>query len=196
MRKLIMALVFTLLHIPAALSLDEVAALDLARQSAQRLGSELQARLQFAMGERGVVGAIDVCRLEAPAIAGAVAGDVAAPGPGPVEVGRTALRLRNPANLPDRWGVQQLQDFRRRQATGEALAGMEVHRIEDGPGGRELRYMRAIPTAAGCLACHGSELAPEVGRTLLRHYPADAARGFAPGDLRGAFKVRLPLESR
>jgi hypothetical protein len=52
--------------------------------------------------------------------------------------------------------------------------------------------MRAIPTDALCLTCHGATLAPELAAAIARDYPADAATGFAQGQLRGAFSVIWP----
>ncbi|MBK8909014.1 MAG: DUF3365 domain-containing protein [Rhodospirillales bacterium] len=49
------------------------------------------------------------------------------------------------------------------------------------------RYMKAIPTAELCLACHGTEIDPAVSTTLKKHYPLDQATGFQAGDIRGAF---------
>ena len=56
-------------------------------------------------------------------------------------------------------------------------------------GKRVFRYMKAIPTGALCLNCHGTTLAPEVAAKLHELYPADAATGFNAGDLRGAFTI-------
>jgi hypothetical protein len=52
--------------------------------------------------------------------------------------------------------------------------------------------MRAIPTDAVCLTCHGATLAPELAAAIRRDYPDDAATGFSQGQLRGAFSVIWP----
>jgi hypothetical protein len=53
--------------------------------------------------------------------------------------------------------------------------------------------MKAIPTAELCLTCHGEALDPELQATLDELYPADKARGFKEGDIRGAFTLSRPL---
>ena len=55
------------------------------------------------------------------------------------------------------------------------------------------RDRKAIPTAAMCLTCHGSDLASDVEGKLDELYPKDAARGFSVGDLRGAFTLNKAL---
>ena len=55
--------------------------------------------------------------------------------------------------------------------------------------------MRAIPTEALCLTCHGETLAPELAAAIAREYPNDQATGFKLGELRGAFRVVWPASS-
>jgi hypothetical protein len=55
------------------------------------------------------------------------------------------------------------------------------------------RYMKAIPTAELCVACHGAEIPPDVAAKLEELYPQDKARGFQPGDIRGAFTITRAL---
>ncbi|MDT4883752.1 hypothetical protein FQZ97_1198250 [compost metagenome] len=52
--------------------------------------------------------------------------------------------------------------------------------------------MRGIATEPGCLACHGTQMAPQVRAAIAAHYPDDAATGFAVGDLRGGLWVEVP----
>ena len=54
----------------------------------------------------------------------------------------------------------------------------------------EFRMMKAIPTGEACLGCHGKEIKPELTAVIDRRYPQDKARGFALGELRGAFTLR------
>ena len=49
--------------------------------------------------------------------------------------------------------------------------------------------MKAIPTGEVCLACHGKDINPDVASALDAAYPQDQARGYALGDIRGAFSV-------
>jgi hypothetical protein len=52
--------------------------------------------------------------------------------------------------------------------------------------------MKAIPTGAVCLACHGQTLAPEIQEALDTDYPHDRARGYELGQIRGAFSITWP----
>ena len=60
-------------------------------------------------------------------------------------------------------------------------------------GKRQFRFMKAIPTGALCLQCHGSSISPEVSARLAELYPDDKATGYATGDIRGAFVVTRNL---
>ncbi|MEZ5577980.1 MAG: DUF3365 domain-containing protein [Candidatus Competibacteraceae bacterium] len=109
-------------------------------------------------------------------------------------VGRTSLKARNPGNAPDNWELAVLKQFEAREAQGEPADKLEFFAvIEDDQGQKTFRYMKAIPTGALCLACHGDKLDPEVDAKLKALYPNDTARGFKEGDLRGAFTIAKPL---
>jgi hypothetical protein len=126
--------------------------------------------------QEGAENAIDVCRLEAPAIAAATSGDG-------VQIGRSSHRLRNPNNAPTEWQQSAIDHYL-------ASEDREPMLVDLGDGQRG--YMEPIMTAPMCLACHGSELAPGVKSTLAQMYPDDQATDFAAGDLRGIFWVSLP----
>ncbi len=148
------------------------------RGFAAQLGMGLKTALSGAIADDGPLGAIDVCRIEAPASAA----DVSRPG---VRVGRTALRVRNPANAPDREARAVLEEFARRLAAGEPADTLEDLRTTP----RGSRYMKAIVTQPMCTTCHGVAVAPALKQATLERYPADQALGFEAGSLRGAFIV-------
>ena len=54
------------------------------------------------------------------------------------------------------------------------------------------RYMRALPTQALCLSCHGpgASLSPAVTAQPNALYPADKAVGYRVGDIRGAMTLK------
>ena len=108
-------------------------------------------------------------------------------------MGRTSLKLRNPANMPDAWELKVLKTFEERKAAGEDPAKIAYAEVVTQDGSKRFRFMKAIPTAELCLNCHGSELKPEVVKALDKYYAADKARGFNVGDLRGAFSLSKPL---
>jgi hypothetical protein len=133
---------------------------------------QLMQALQQGMAE-GVVAAIDICRVQAPAIAEGLVGQG-------VTLGRTSHRLRNPANAPEPWQQQWLNYY---LGSEDRVAG--VTDLGDGRTG----YVEPIVTAPLCLACHGSDLSADVTAALQLHYPDDQATGFQGGDLRGIFWV-------
>ncbi len=48
------------------------------------------------------------------------------------------------------------------------------------------------PEITNALACHGSNLAPDVAEQIRTMYPQDAATGFELDDLRGVYWVEYP----
>ena len=139
--------------------------------------------VKSAMQTGGAAKAVESCQLLAPKI-------TAQHSQTPWIMGRTALKVRNPANAPDAWEKQVLEQFVKRAAAGEALSGLTHSEIVKG----EFRMMKAIPTGEACLACHGKEINPELAAVIDQRYPQDKARGFALGELRGAFTLRRKVE--
>lgn len=159
-----------------------------ARGLAMQLGERLKGELVSAMQAGGPVAAIGVCRdkaLPLTAELGAQHG---------WEIGRTSLRVRNPANAPDDFERAVLEDFNRRLAGGEPVAQIEDTSLDVHGERREFRFMKAIPTAEACTVCHGRQVAAPLRSTLQEMYPEDAATGFAAGDIRGAFTLRKVLD--
>ena len=154
-----------------------------ARARIQSFATALQAALRQEMESGGPLQAIALCNMEAPAIAAAASRDG-------WQVGRTALKIRNPANQPDAWEREVLQQFEQRRQAGEDWQTMEASKTSAG----EFRFMKAIPTGPLCVACHGAALSAPVAAKLTELYPQDQATGFQPGDLRGAFTLRKTLE--
>jgi len=154
-----------------------------ARAASQTFATTLKSQLMADMKVDGPVGAISVCQQIAPAIAAQYSTDG-------LYIGRTALKLRNPANAPDAWERETLLGFQAAMDKGVAPAALERFAFfANKNGGKTFRYMKAIPVGQPCLACHGSNLSPAVQKALGEHYPEDQATGFALGDLRGAFTV-------
>lgn len=160
-----------------------------AREAIKGLGENLRDKLVGAMQSGGPVAALDVCKVEAPKIA---AERSAAAG---MDVGRTALKVRNPDNAPSATERKVLEDFAKQIAGGADAAKLEHAAIVEEGGKKTFLYMKPIMTAGKpCLACHGSELEPAVAAKIKELYPKDQATGFAAGDLRGAFVVTGKVE--
>lgn len=150
-------------------------------------GGPLKNALGGAMKEGGPVNAISVCNTQAPAIAAKAAADSG------WSVGRTSLKLRNLNNAPDPWELATLQEFEKRLAAGEKPDAIAKAEIVEEDGKKTFRFMKAIGTAPVCLNCHGSDLNEAVSAKLDGLYPHDTARGFAQGDIRGAFTLKKDL---
>lgn len=143
---------------------------------------ELQAELKAGIKQGGPVAAIGICNTKATAIATDVSEKYN------WDLSRTSLKYRNPSNKPDAWEQVVLEYFEAQKAAGADITQLEYAKmLETADGKREIRYMKAIPTAGLCLACHGAEVTPEVEARLKELYPEDKARGYKEGDIRGAF---------
>lgn len=174
---------------PAADQPDVTAEVTASRAAARQFGGTLQDALQQAVQVGGPVNGIAVCHDRAGQIAADLSSKLN------MIVGRTSLRLRNPANAPDNWELAVLKQFEARKAQGEPADTLEFSAvIDDEQGQKTFRYMKAIPTAAPCLTCHGEAINPEVDARLKALYPNDQARGFREGELRGAFTIAKPLQ--
>ena len=152
------------------------------RAAAQALGGRLMKELTGALSDSPAA-AIEVCSARAPQIA---AEESASRG---AQLGRTALRVRNPANAPTDWQRRGLESFAAALATGSDPATLEFTEVVTEGGTMERRWMKPIMTSPLCLTCHGETLAPGVAAAIEARYPEDRAVGFAAGDLRGAFYV-------
>jgi len=149
--------------------------LERAEAARERLFRDLLGRLTGALEAGDAASAIEVCRIEAPAIADAV-GEASS-----VRIGRTSFRLRNPANRPPAWSIPMVEARAERTALVADRAGT-------------LGVLEPIHLAGPCLTCHGDRSSMTAGlRTAIdRHYPADEATGFTEGELRGWFWVEVP----
>lgn len=166
---------------------EEVVTIDMEalQQEAQGITGEfvgtLLPTLQQAMQTGGPVNAIEVCSVEAPAIAEALAERSG------WDVRRVSLQPRNQRLAgPDDWEREVLQQFEQRQQAGEPGAGINIAAVVDG----EFRYMQAQPTGQLCLTCHGAQLSSSVRAALSEYYPDDTATGYVEGEIRGAISLR------
>jgi len=180
---------YALLALPASGGEPDVAWDERSRALADQLMSELKAELGQAMQQGGPLAAVAVCKSRAPEIAARLSASSGA------EVGRTAIRLRNPANAPDDLERAVMQGFAAELSSASPAATAPPEAIFESRSaqGTERRYLRAIVMQPACLACHGATLAPELVTALARDYPQDMATGFETGELRGAVTVRWPV---
>lgn len=159
-----------------------------ARQVADDLTTRLRQLLMKEMAANGIAGAVRVCAdvaLQTTRDFSAARGRY---------VRRVSLRNRNPENVPDARERQMLMLLADQHRAGK-LPPESSEVIEEPNGARTLVYFKPILTAPMCTTCHGpaESIPPEVKQVLAARYPRDTATGYAPGDLRGAIAVRIPL---
>ena len=178
--------------IPAASQADSGA--DIASKESTRaraaigaFASALQAELKNAMQQGGPVNAIAVCNTTAMPITAKVSLEQG------LTLSRVSLKNRNPANMANDWQKEVLESFEDRKTAGDDVATMAWSEFAAIDGQQQFRFMKAIPTGALCLQCHGSDINPEVSARLTELYPGDKATGYAAGDIRGAFVVTRNL---
>lgn len=161
---------------------------DEAKRIIKQFGGQLVSELKTALGNGGPVRAINVCSKRAPAIADGLSKATG------WEVGRTSLKARNSERgTPDAWELEILKQFEARKAAGESVETMAHAEVVETADGKRFRFMKPVATQEMCLACHGTEISSEVATALDQAYPKDQARGFALGDIRGAFTLSKPL---
>ena len=163
---------------------DKATLAEEAKTAIKMYGGSLKAELQTAMQTGGPINALAVCQTKAPEMAKTVSASQQ------LQVSRVSLRNRNPVmGVPSEWQAQVLNDFEARKVKGEALESLVYSELVENNGKQEFRFMKAIPTEAMCLTCHGSDISPAIMTRLTELYPQDKAIGFKEGDLRGAFVV-------
>ena len=187
MKQLMTFFAFGMAVISAVHAGDYSTEIAASRATAKEFMQTLKQGLQGGMQEGGPVNAISVCNLSAPGIANTYSVRNG------WDVGRTSLKLRNPDNAPDVWERSVLESFDERKRAGEDPMKMEQYEVVRKDGSSEFRYMKAIPTAQLCLACHGEQLDSITRTRIEKLYPRDQALGYKQGDIRGAFTITQPL---
>lgn len=167
----------------------ETAALQSGRSLVTQFMQTYKSILLKTMSSAGAAGAVDVCADTAQRIAfdmGAKHGAV---------MKRVSTLWRNPANAPDRFEDSVLSVFGRQHTQGLLNEASESFTIVQTDSGAAARYLKPIFIQPVCLSCHGSAAALSDGikRTLKERYPEDRAVGYAPGDLRGAVSIVIPV---
>ncbi len=105
-----------------------------------------------------------------------------------IAAGRTAARLRLPANAPRAWAAPIVEQYANAKAA--SVDGFVVDL------GNKVGILRPVVHRAECAPCHGVEekLDPLVREELKERYRADRATGFKDGDLRGWIWVEVPKD--
>lgn len=159
-----------------------------ARSKVKEFAKELKSEFQKVYTEKGPLEAISVCTTKAGEIANKISRQTG------WMVRRVSLRTRNPLDRPDAFETKILQELE--LAHDKQSPKEEFSEVIDLGGRKEFRYLKVIRLAPHCTNCHGqkSQITPEIMSRLKEYYPHDQAIGYHPGDIRGAFSVRIPLD--
>jgi len=154
--------------------------------AAEALLGTLVTRLSGAIQQGGTASAIEFCSTSASELTAGVAREQG------LDIKRTSLRYRNPANAPDEAETEALKYFESTLAETGALPQAWVQTA----GRDEYRYYTPLTVAPACLQCHGmpDEIDPAVRAILDEQYPDDLATDYAVGDFRGLVRVSIPAE--
>ena len=105
---------------------------------------------------------------------------------------RVSSRPRNPIDAPNADEIPLLDAYSY-NAENDILADPSIQKLQQG---EVFLYTKPIMLSnAMCLSCHGDpkkDIAPETAAKLKQLYPQDPATGYAEGDLRGMWSLRLP----
>lgn len=173
-----------------ALSQDIVALTADTKKTVMPVVPKVVSAMQKAVADKGVAGAIPVCKEEAPALIKEKRQETG------WDIRRVSLKTRNAERgTPDLWEVRQLADFNIRAAQGEKPETIEKSEIVTLNGKQVFRYMKALPVGDVCMNCHGPVEALDAGlkAKLNENYPHDQATGYSKGEIRGALTVKRPL---
>ncbi len=154
-----------------------------ARSIIKNYVGDLKANLISAIKDGGPANAIKVCQTVAVPLADHISEDSG------WKLARTSLRLRNQANAADEWELKVMMDFARKRAAGANPKKLEYSEVVSVDGKKTFRYMKAIPTKAVCLKCHGTAITDNVKNKLTELYPNDKATGYKAGQIRGVFTL-------
>lgn len=163
--------------------MDDSTAIAIGSTAAGRLAGGLIGPLTAAVEADGPAGAIDFCSREALTLTTVIQDSI-----GGVDLKRTTLRPRNPANAPDPLERAVLEDLHALAARGEPLPDHVLQHVDGAT-----RFYRPLRVQPLCVRCHGpaDQLDPAVAAILRERYPDDLATGYRDGDLRGVIRVEI-----
>lgn len=161
---------------------------EIGAQAAAMLMDSLKKELKSAMMAGGPVKAIDVCSQKALALTHSITKVEDKT----VQLKRTSLKTRNPANMPDTYEALALKYFAENTDTSGALPENYMQKIHEA-NADFYYYYQPLKVGEMCLKCHGpaEQLSAQVKQLLSERYPADKATGYTAGMLRGLIRVRV-----
>ncbi len=150
-----------------------------AEAAARTLGKALKTRLLASLAN-GPEAALRTCAEEAQTIHRRVAEETG------VRVGRTATKLRNPANADaPQWVWAYLRQHGAHPMPAPLLRERE---------GAQARALLPLGAGGVCQTCHGAAVSPRVREAIAERYPGDEAVGFGSEELRGVLWAEADCE--
>lgn len=160
-------------------------AVESAREAAQDAFNSLSTELAAAIAEGGPVHAIPVCSSKAGGLIQQVADRRQ------IKLIRLTDKPRNPKHLAKDADARAIDLFRTTLGQG----GKPTPMVESSADQSLVVRIPITVSAPLCLQCHGreSEVSPETLAAIRQLYPDDKALGYQLGDLRGIWRIRLPV---
>ena len=153
--------------------------------------SLLSSNLQSALQQGGISNALPFCSLAASPLTAGIAGKHG------FAIRRVTHKPRNLVGQADATELAILRQFEASLPAATAtnpLAPLVTHLTVD----TATFFAPIVLNHELCLKCHGEpgkDIAPENVAVIQRLYPQDQATGFKLGDLRGAWRIDIPLAS-
>ena len=143
----------------------------------------LKSSLETALKDGKIVEALKVCGAEAENLTSLNNTEK-------TYIKRISLKYRNPKNKPTRQEEIVLKGFEEKLLSGAKFNELVFKETITTYKDKTLTYIKAIPTKAVCLNCHGTNVDSKVLKEIKIKYPNDKAIGYNLGEIRGAFLVR------
>lgn len=153
--------------------------------------SLLSSNLQSAIQQGGVSNALPFCSLAASPLTAGMAGKHG------VTIRRVTHKPRNPAGQADAAELAILRQFEAALPAASAT-NPPPPIVTNFTANTTTFFAPIVLNNELCLKCHGEpgkDLATENVAVIQRLYPQDRATGFKLGDLRGAWRIDIPLAS-
>ena len=174
---------------PTALSPEtQNAALQRGKAIAAETFSLLSSNLQTAIQQGGLSNALPFCSLAASPLTAGMAGKHG------VTIRRVTHKPRNPAGRTDATDLAILKEFEAALTGTNALLPLVTNLTEN----TVTFFAPIILNNELCLKCHGEsgkDISAENIAVIQHLYPQDEATGFKLGQLRGAWRIDIPVAS-
>jgi hypothetical protein len=164
-------------------------AVKIGNEAVVKLMREMKRNLGMALKKGGFPEAIKFCSSKAQLLAKKVNEELVV-----VKVKRVSDKYRNLKDKPDSLDMKVIDFFKKKLKEGKLPP---YYLVKTAKNGKEyVIFYKPIRVAPFCLNCHGdpTRMDPKVLSILREKYPNDRALGYKAGDLRGVFKVEIPVE--